>query len=296
MSHSGRALPARGLRLRRVCEASGWRAWRGAATLAPAELRPGRAYESSSRPRWRVWRGAATLALAGLALSGCETTAEKSAQLERAAKREQAAHPALTQQGLSIAHAGSSVKVLGATVVRGSEGAAAVVSVSNISTHTLRAVPIAITVKNTHGRTLYQNNAPGLEAALTSISSLPAHGSVTWVDDQIPSAGEPASVSAIVGEAPAASGPQPRIEVAGTRLGEETSGEVAGTVRNRSRLTQQKLVVYVIARRAGGIVAAGRAVLPEVTGDASVPFHAFLVGTPTGAKLQASAPASTFGG
>jgi hypothetical protein len=233
--------------------------------------------------------------LAALTLSGCETSAEQSAKLEAKAKREKAEHPTLVQKGLSIAHASTLVKVQSATVVRSSEGAAAAVSVSNSSSHALRSVPIAITVKSAAGQTLYQNNAPGLEASLTSISSLPAHSSLTWVDDQIPASGEPASVSATVGEASTASGPLPRIAIAGPHLGEEAAGEASGTVHNRSHLLQQKLVVYVLARRAGRIVAAGRAVLPEVGAGMSVPFQAFLVGTPAGATLQASAPATTFG-
>ena len=232
----------------------------------------------------------AALVLVGLALSGCETTAEESAKLEKTAK-----HVTLAHNGLSITRASTQVKVSDAIVIYDSEGAAAAVTVRNSTSHALRSVPIAITIKDAHGQTLSQNNAPGLEAALTSISSLPAHGSVTWVDDQISTSGEPASVSALVGEAPNASGPEPRIEVDGLRLGEASSGEASGTVRNRSRVAQQKLVVYVIARRAGRIVAAGRAVLPEAAAGASVPFQAFLVGTPHGATLQASAPATTFG-
>ncbi len=232
----------------------------------------------------------AALVLAAVALTGCETTAEKSAKLEKSAK-----HFTLSHRGLSIARASTQAEVLSATVVRDSEGAAAAVSVRNSTSQTLRSVPIAITVKSAHGQTLFQNNTPGLETGLTQVSSLPAHGSVTWVDDQLPSAGAPASVSARVGEAPVASGPEPRIEVEDLRLSEETSGETAGTVRNRSNVTQQKLVVYVIARRAGRIVGAGRAVLGEVAPGASAPFQAFLVGDLKGAKLEASAPASTFG-
>ena len=232
--------------------------------------------------------------LAALALSGCETTAEKSAKLEAKAKREQALHPTITQRGLSIAHAGTRVRVVEATVVHNSEGAAAVVTVRNVSARALRSLPIAIAVKDAGGRTIFQNNSPGLEAALTHVSSLRAHGSLTWVDDQIPSPGAPASVNVTVGEAATASGSQPRIEVDGARPGEEASDETTGTVRNRSSVTQQKLVVYVIARRAGKIVAAGRAVLPEAPAGASAPFHAFLVGNPAGARLEASAPATTF--
>lgn len=239
---------------------------------------------------WTARTLSAALVLAALALSGCETTAEESTRLEKSAK-----HVTLASKGLSIARASTQVKVFSAAVVRGSEGAAAVVSVRNVSARALRSVPIAITVKDTHGRTLFQNSAPGLEAALVSISSLPPGGSVTWVNDQISQSGEPVSVSAVAGEASAASGPEPLIEAAGLRLGEASSGEASGTVRNRSNVAQQKLVVYVIARRAGFIVAAGRAVLTEVAPGASVPFQTFLVGTPAGAKLEASAPPTTFG-
>ena len=229
--------------------------------------------------------------LAPLALSGCETTAEKSARLEKSAH-----HTRLAEHGLSIATPNADIRVLDAILVHGGEGAAAVVTLRNDSSRTLRDVPIEITVKDAHGSTLFQNNAPGLEPALTSLESLPANGEAVWVDDQVPANGAPASVSAIAGVAPAVNGPVPRLQARDVRLSEENgSVEAAGTVRNRSNVTQQNLVVYVLARRAGKIVAAGRAVLPEVAGGASAPFQAFLTGNSAGARLEASAPASTFG-
>jgi hypothetical protein len=236
------------------------------------------------------WAALVPAALAALALSGCESTQEESAKLEKTAK-----HFTLAHTGLSITHASTQAQVLSTTVVHSSEGAAAAVTVHNSSAHTLSSVPIAIMVKNAHGQTLYQNNAAGLEAGLTQISSLPARGSVTWVDDQVPASGAPASVSAVIGEALLASGPEPQIEVAGTHLAEASTGETSGTVRNRSSVTQQHLVVYVVARHSGTIVAAGRAILTEVSPGAAVPFQAFLVGAPAGAKLEASAPPTTFG-
>ena len=229
-----------------------------------------------------------TFALVG---AGCESTQEKSARLEKTAH-----HTRLAERGLTVVRQSTEVSVLGAVLVHGSEGAAAVVTLRNASAHTLRDVPIAITVKNAHGGTVFQNNAPGLEAALTSLGSLPAHGVATWVDDQIPASGAPASVSAIVGEASIASGALPLVEIGGVHPSEESgSATAAGTVRNRSSVTQQSLVVYVLARRAGRVVAAGRAILPEVAPAASTPFQAFFIGSPHGASLQASAPASTFG-
>jgi hypothetical protein len=82
--------------------------------------------------------------------------------------------------------------------------------------------------------------------------------------------------------------------VQGLRASEEAgSAGAAGSVHNRSSVTQQHLVVDVLARRGRTILAAGRAVLPEVAAGASAPFQAFLVGAAAGATLQASAPATT---
>lgn len=232
-----------------------------------------------------------TAAALAVSLSACETTAEKSAKLEKAAH-----HTRLAEKGLTITKPSGEVRVLSATLVHGHEGNAAVIALHNTSAHALRAVPIAITVKDAHGTVLFQNDSAGLEPALTSLGSLPAHGQAIWIDDQILASGTPASVSAIVGEAPSVSGAMPRIEVQGVHTSEEggTQG-AAGTVHNGSSVTQQNLVVYVLARRAGQVVAAGRAVLPEVGAGASLPFQAFLQGDPSGARLKASAPASTFG-
>jgi hypothetical protein len=249
----------------------------------------------SARPGGRAGLVLAALATTALALGGCESTQEKSAQLEALAKREKARHPTLTAKGLSIAHQSTKVRVLGASALHSSEGAAAAVTVINDSGQALRAVPIAIAVKGASGRTLYQNNGAGLEPSLTEISTLPAHGSLTWVDDQLPAGEAPAGVTAKLGEAPAGSGAEPRIEVTGAHLAEASTGEAEGTVRNSSSVAQQHLVVYVSARRTGHVVAAGRAVLASVGAGASLPFQVFLVGSPVGAKLVASAPPTTFG-
>lgn len=232
-----------------------------------------------------------------LALTGCETTAEKSAKLEAKAKREQALHPALTQKGLSIARASTAVQVVSATVLHSSEGAAAVVTLRNVSSRALREVPIAITVKNAHGATLFQNDAPGLETALVSVPSLPPHGELTWVDDQVPPTGEPATVSALVGEAQTAPEKVPAINVEGVHQIEDPTNGVgaAGTVHNRSKVVQRSLVVFAVARRAGRIVAAGRAVLPEAPAGAATPFQVFFVGNPSGAHLETSAPPTVLG-
>ncbi len=232
------------------------------------------------------------LALACLALTGCETTAEKSAQLERHAKR-----VTLTDKGLAITQPSTDVKVLGTAVVRDAERAAVVVTLENRSAHAQRDVPIAITVKSARGRTVFQNNGAGLEGALVSVPSIPGHGTVSWVDDQVPVTGAPATASAKVGEAASVAGPLPELVVGGTRVSEDpASGLIAtGQVRNHSNVAQSGLVVFVVGRRAGKVVAAGRAIVTELAPSSSAPFQVSLVGDARGAQVQSAAPAASFG-
>ncbi len=230
--------------------------------------------------------------LVALALTACETTAEKSAKLEKAAKQE-AGHRASAQRGLSITRESTNVKVLETAVLSSPEGAAAVVILRNLSATTLRNVPIEIVVRSAGGAAVYSNDTPGLAAALVSAPLLPAHSELTWIDDQLPAGGEERSVSAKVGEGEAASGAIPRLSIEGTSLSYASASEpeVEGSVVNHSALAQREVVVYAVARRAGKIVAAGRAVLPQAPAGASTRFQLYFTGDPRGAQLQFSADA-----
>jgi hypothetical protein len=237
----------------------------------------------------------AALVLAALALTGCESNEERSAKLAKAAQhreREAELHAQAAQRGLTIAHASTKVKVIGTTVLHDSEGAAAVLTLRNTSSSTLRDVPIHITVKDTAGASTYTNATPGASPSLVSVSLLPAHGALTWIDDQVQSAAAPASVSAEVGEAAPASGAIPQLTVQGAHVSE---GSAEGTIANHSGVAQQELVIYGVVRRAGAIVAAGRALLAQVPAGASTPFQIFFVGDPHGGALEVSAPATTLG-
>lgn len=236
-----------------------------------------------------------TIALTG-ALTGCETTAEKSAKLERAA--ESHAKPAQhAQQGLSIEHASTDVKVLASGIVHSNEGSAVFVTLRNLSPRSLKDIPIAIAVKDPAGTTRYTNSTPGLAPTLVSASLLSPHGELTWVDDQVQSSTAAGNVGVKVGEAPTAGGTIPRLTVQGVHLSEDsTSGAGAeGTVTNHSQVEQQELAIYAVARKGTRIVAAGRAVLPQLPAGATLPFQVFFIGDPHGAQLTLSAPPSTLG-
>jgi hypothetical protein len=242
----------------------------------------------------------AALALVALTLTGCETTQEKAAKLEKIAKLQelQAAKRGVTKQrGLSITRLSTKVKVTAASLVHSSEGAAAVVTLRNSSASPLRNIPIAITVKDATGSPVYTNSTPGLSPALVAVPLLPAHAQLTWIDDQIQPSGTPVSVSTRVGEGEAVAGAIPRLSITGTHLIEDpTNGLGAeGSVVNHSSVGQQELVVYAVARRAGRIVAAGRAILAQAPAETATRFQIFFIGDPRGAALEVNAPAATDG-
>jgi hypothetical protein len=238
----------------------------------------------------------AALVLVALALTACESNQERSAQIEKYAKPREAAaarQRELARQALTITRQSTKVKVIDTAVVSSSESAAALVTLRNVSATALRDVPIQIVVRNAHGASLYTNDVTGLSATLASVGLIPAHGVVTWIDDQVQGARAATSVTAKVGEGTAAAGAIPKLAVAGVHLAE--AGEAEGNVVNSSSVDQQELVVDAVARRAGKIVAAGRAVLATAGGGTTTPFQVFFVGNPSGAKLEVSAPATTTG-
>ncbi len=241
------------------------------------------------------------LALVALTLTGCETTQEKAAKLEAIAKRherEAAKNGVSAKQGLAISHESTKVKVSATALLRSSEGTAAVVTLRNTSATPLRNVPIAITIKGAGGSTLYTNDEPGLAAALVSVPLLPAHGQATWIDDQVQASGAPASVGAKVGEGEATSaGAIPHLSVEGEHIFEDpTNGPgVEGVLVNHSAVSQQELVVYAVARRAGAIVAAGRAIVAQAQAGSSTRFQVFCIGDPRRGQLSVTAPPTTFG-
>jgi hypothetical protein len=235
-------------------------------------------------PHWIAFAAA----LAALSLTGCESNIERSAKLERT----RLAHRRALQAGaVSISKPNPQVQVLASAILAGGEGDAVAVTLRNRSTHAIADAPIEIVVKSARGQSLYRNDLPGIASSLARVPLLPPGVPTTWIDDQVSTGGRPAKVSVLVGEGRPAAGRLPQIDVHGARM--QGGEEVQGRVSNRSEVAQSELVIDAVARRAGRIVAAGRAVLPEVGAGASSPFQLYLIGDPKGASLQVTAPASS---
>lgn len=234
----------------------------------------------------------AGLLLLALLLTGCETTAQKSATLERAALKK--AHGAARQTGLAIHSQSRNVDVVSSTILQSPEGTAAVVTLRNRSDRAVGESPLLISVRAGNGSIIYSNDVSGLAHSLVSAPLIPAHGEITWIDDQVQSPSTAASVTARVGEGSMLEGPVPRTTIAGGKLVREAgSASAEGTVVNDSGVEQKELSVYATARRSGRTVAAGRAVLPALAPHGSEHFQIYFIGDPVGAQLQLSAPATS---
>jgi hypothetical protein len=241
---------------------------------------------------------AATLALLPLAAAsaGCESTRAQADKFAQGGSR------AFAARGLSVRAANRDVQLLERAVVSDAAGTAAVVVLRNRGSQALEDVPIALAVEDPRGRVLWRNDAPGLEQGLTHAALLAPGQTVTWVNDQILLAGgaRAAALGAKVGAGKPAPPTAARlaIDVEDARLeGDPTSGVTAvASAVNRSDVPQRDLVIAAVARRGGRLVAAGRALVPNLKANGHERFQVFFVGDPRDAELSFDAQPSTLGG
>jgi hypothetical protein len=232
----------------------------------------------------------AVAAAAALALTACTSTQEKASRLSDAGSA------AFSAKGLRIERESKVVRVGRTTVLKSGDLVAAVVQLRNTAKRRLRNVPILIDVKARGGKTIFRNDAPGLERSLVGISLLEPGQEVFWVNDQVLATGRPGKVRAKVGQAPPAPKRVPRIEVTPPRFERDSvSGlSVVGTVHNRSNILQKKLTLYAVARKGRRIVAAGRGAIERLKPGRKAGYQIFFVGDPRGAKVTLAVPPTTF--
>jgi hypothetical protein len=187
------------------------------------------------------------------------------------------------------------VKILSTDVLQDENGTAAVVRLRNVSKSALWQLPVAIDVRGAGRKSLFRNDQPGLEPTLAHIPLLRPRETFTWVNDQVAATGKPKAVTAKIGRGSAIKDAGiPKILLSSTRLENDPVSGVAavGFAANRSKVEQRKLVVFVVARRGGRVVAAGRAQIPKLKPGKRAKFQAFFIGNPRGARLELSAPPS----
>lgn len=224
-----------------------------------------------------------------LALTGCESTVDAAGKISRQGTR------AFQAKGLAVARVDRRIHILSTAIVHDANGTAAVVAVRNTGSRAMADAPIAIDVIGAGRRSLFRNNSSGLETSLTHIPLLLPGEKVDWVNDQVLPAGTPVGVVARIGAGRSLGAAPPKIEIRSAELSyDDVSGWTAvGNVHNASGVPQQRLVLFATARRAGKIVAAGRAIITRLRPGKSARFHAYFIGNPHGAQLAITAPPST---
>jgi hypothetical protein len=223
-----------------------------------------------------------------IALSGCESTVDAARKL---AKQGEAAFQA---KGISVGRVNREIKILHSTLLEDANGSAVVIEVRNASRDAVTGAPIALNVRDRSGHSIFENNDPGLEPALTHLPLLLPGEQFLWVNDQLQPNGTPASVIARIGSGTRPSSAPSAFPISGVSVvNDPTSGaEANGKVKNTLSVTQRHLVIYGVASRAGRVVAAGRAILTRLNAGKTAPFHIFFIGNPAGAQLFVSAPPS----
>lgn len=227
-------------------------------------------------------------ALAGaLVLAGCESSQDKSARLAKQGGK------AFARKGLDVRHENPNVKVAGTTVLQDQNGAATVVELKNTSPTRLVNVPVAIDVLGAGKKSVFKNDAPGLEPSLVAAPIIEPRSSFTWVNDQVTPSGRAHSVDVKIGPAPdRAPSDLPKLDVSPPSLKRDpVSGlEAVGSVRNTSKVEQRALVIYCVARKGGRVVAAGRSAIERLKVGQKLFYHVFFIGDPSGGKLSIEVP------
>ncbi|HEY5943082.1 MAG TPA: hypothetical protein VIT89_09505 [Solirubrobacterales bacterium] len=235
----------------------------------------------------RAYPPAVALAVIALVTSGCQSTQSKSAEIGSELG------PVKQEKGLKISQKSKDVKVVSTALLSDEAGSAVVVVVRNQSNRDLANVPIAIDVLDASGKSVYGNDLPGLEPALTSIPYVAAGEEATWVHDQVLASGKPKSVKVIVGEGGTPfSGGIPEFTISEPKLdGDPYSGVVAGgNVENKSGGKVDRLLIYAVARQGDEVLAAGRGAIERIKSEPKpLPYNVYFIGDPGGGDVEVTA-------
>ena len=130
--------------------------------------------------------------LCPLALAGCESSQAKSKRLAKEGLK------SLHEKGLHVSRENPDVKPVGTTLLRSKDGTAVVVLLRN-SQSGQKQVPVSIDVLGAGGKSVFKNNAGGLEPSLVGLPIVRARTDAVWVNDQVYPSTPPKSVRVKVG-------------------------------------------------------------------------------------------------
>ena len=233
--------------------------------------------------RWII--GLALTVLAGTTLTACQSSQDKSKEIRARAE-------ATAPKRLVIPKPNKDVKVEDTALLHDQNGDAIVVGLKNESNKTLINVPILIDIRDAKGKTVYKNDTAGLDFALNHIAVLEPGETFDWVNDQLTGQGKTAKVTVGQPEGKPPAGALPELVVSPPKPERDFSGpKVTGTVTDKSKLDQLRLILFAVARQGGQIVAAGRGQIKALKVNAKpAPYVIYFIGNPVGADVEIQAP------
>ena len=115
------------------------------------------------------------------------------------------------------------------------------------------------------------------------------------MNDQVTGEGKKAKVTVGQPEGKAPAGPLPDLAVSPPKAGHDFSGaKVSGTVTDQSKIDQQHLILFAVARQGGHIVAVGRGQIKALkVGAKPANYTIYFIGNPVGADVTIQAPPTT---
>jgi len=240
--------------------------------------------------RWQTSALALTV-LAAITLSACQSSQDKSREIRAHAE-------ATAPKPLVISKPSKEVKVVNTTLLHDQNGDAIVAELKNESKQTLVSVPILVDIRDPKGKTVYKNDTAGLDFALNHVAVLQPGETFFWVNDQVTGEGKTARVTVGQPEAKPPAGALPELAVSPPKLQHDFSGaNVSGTVSDKSKIDQARLILFAVARQGGRIVAAGRGQIKALKVSAKpAPYNIYFIGNPVGAEVEIQAPPTTLEG
>ena len=234
-----------------------------------------------------------SVCLAGLSLAGlpgCVTTQQRNARAELRAKRLLA-----SRRAVLVRRDAAGVRVDRVELVRSARGTAIVATVANTGARSLADLPITVGVVFRHRRAIL-NSRGGLDYFDSHVASVAPGARVTWVFTTRRHVARGARPFARVGAPALATISRPPATLPALRVKAlaPTSGAVRVRVANLTSVPQYGLPVYALARRAGRVVAGGRATVSDLGTRTAATVGLPLVGPVRGASLQIEALPTIF--
>jgi hypothetical protein len=228
------------------------------------------------------------------ALAGCATTQQEAARLQLSSARTRA-----SELAVRVTRRNPDVRVERAELLAGRHDSAIVVRIKNVLAHPVSDLPVSVGVTVAGGRKMYLNGAAGSDYFRTHIPAVAAGGVLTWVFTIRRSVAPGAHPFAVVGVQSPPLVPRlhtlPRISAVRLAGGARAGRGVRVIVRNLSSIPQYGLQVYLVARRSGRAVSAGRAAIVHLGARASATLELRPVGGPQTGGVTLQAPPTVFG-